>query len=160
MTIGSENFGNGSAKTEDRFGGQLGGYRGNARRDSGALTGEPSVDEFHPRNGSAIDRVTMPMSAGAMTGNPMEAPPIASSLAPAKLTEPSLTDLGSLSEPMFGRDTWLDAPSGSLADHPLLRGLLLELPPKGVVPQPDWLDRWFEAARSILELIYTQEARK
>jgi hypothetical protein len=54
---------------------------------------------------------------------------------------------------------WLDdSPTGTLADHPLLRGLLLELPPKGTMPQPGWLDRWFDAARSILELLYVQNA--
>jgi hypothetical protein len=47
-----------------------------------------------------------------------------------------------------------------MADHPLLRGLLLELPARGTIPNSDWLDRWFEAARSILELLYVQEARK
>jgi hypothetical protein len=26
------------------------------------------------------------------------------------------------------------------------------------VPPPGWLDRWFEAARSILELLYVQES--
>lgn len=50
----------------------------------------------------------------------------------------------------------LPVADGSLADHPLLRGLLLELPPKGSTPPPGWLDRWFEAARSILELLYVQ----
>ena len=49
-------------------------------------------------------------------------------------------------------------PPESLIDHPLLRGLLLELPPKGSVPPPGWLDRWFEATRSILELLYVQGA--
>jgi len=49
--------------------------------------------------------------------------------------------------------------SASMADHPLLRGLLLELPARGTMPSSDWLDRWFEAARSILELLYVQEAR-
>jgi hypothetical protein len=67
---------------------------------------------------------------------------------------------GPLTEPMFGRDSWLDTPTGSMADHPLLRGLLMELPPKGTMPQQEWLDRWFEAARSILELIYSQESRQ
>ena len=47
-----------------------------------------------------------------------------------------------------------------MADHPLLRGLLLELPARGTLPPSDWLDRWFEAARSILELLYVQEAKK
>lgn len=56
---------------------------------------------------------------------------------------------------------WLDSPAtgnGSLEDHPLLRGLLMELPPKGSVPPSGWMDRWFEAARSILELLYLQDA--
>ena len=65
----------------------------------------------------------------------------------------------SLSEPVFPPHGWLDdSSSGSLADHPLLRGLLLELPARGTVPAPGWLDRWFEAARSILELLYEQQA--
>jgi hypothetical protein len=144
MNIGPDNFGNGS-KTDDRFSGSLGTYRGVGRRD----TLDHPVDELSARNGSSIDRVSMPLDAS----------PIAASITAPKLPDPSLSDLGPLSEPMFGRDTWLDAPTGSLADHPLLRGLLMELPPKGTMPQQDWLDRWFEAARSILELIYSQEAR-
>ena len=88
MTIGPENFGNGSSKTEDRFGGQLGGYRSASRRDSGAvLPIDGTGDDLSPRN-----------------------------------------------------------------------GLLLELPPKGSMPHQDWLDRWFEAARSILELLYAHES--
>jgi hypothetical protein len=47
-----------------------------------------------------------------------------------------------------------------MADHPLLRGLLLELPARGTMPPSDWLDRWFEAARSILELLYVQESKR
>ena len=143
MNIGPDNFGNGSSKTDDRFAGPLGNYRG-----SGRIGGEP--DELSPRNGSPIDRAH----------SPMEGSPIAASLTAPKMPDASLADLGTLSEPMFGRDAWLDTPSGSLADHPLLRGLLLELPPKGTMPQQDWLDRWFEAARSILELIYSQEAAR
>ena len=70
-------------------------------------------------------------------------------MTPPKLPESSLVaDLGPLTggtlsgggsnpltEPMFGRDSWLDTPSASMADHPLLRGLLMELPPKGTMPQ-------------------------
>ncbi len=50
---------------------------------------------------------------------------------------------------------WLDG-SGrtSLVDHPLMRGLLMELPPKGAQPSPEWMNRWFEAARAVLDLIY------
>lgn len=59
-------------------------------------------------------------------------------------------------EPRFSTANWLESPTGNLADHPLLRGLLLELPPKGSTPPPGWLDRWFEATRSILELLYVK----
>jgi hypothetical protein len=74
---------------------------------------------------------------------------------------PSL-DLQGLTEPVFSSSGWSDAgsPSQSMADHPLLRGLLLELPARGTMPPSDWLDRWFEAARSILELLYVQEAKR
>ncbi|WP_449369311.1 hypothetical protein [Actinoplanes awajinensis] len=74
---------------------------------------------------------------------------------------PSL-DLQGLTEPVFSASAWSDdAPANlSMADHPLLRGLLLELPDRGTLPQSDWLDRWFEAARSILELLYVQEAKR
>jgi hypothetical protein len=65
--------------------------------------------------------------------------------------------LDGLNEPVFPPAAWLESAAGStLADHPLLRGLLMELPPKGSSPSPEWLNRWFEAARSILELIYVQ----
>jgi hypothetical protein len=60
--------------------------------------------------------------------------------------------LDSVSEPVFPPAAWLE--EISLADHPLLRGLLLELPPKGSPPSPEWLNRWFETARAILELLY------
>jgi hypothetical protein len=150
MTIGSENFGNGAAKTEDRFAGQVGGYRPRSLRDGGPspLSAE-SGDELSPRNGasSSIDRVTTPLDI---------ANPIASTLTAPKLAEPTL--VGIPEPPTFAADAWLDAAGGSVVDHPLLRGLLLELPPKGASLHPKWLDRWFEAARSILELLYSFEA--
>ncbi len=72
----------------------------------------------------------------------------------------SLTAVGAATA-LGGCSGWGDAsPSSSMADHPLLRGLLLELPARGTIPNSDWLDRWFEAARSILELLYVQEARR
>jgi hypothetical protein len=79
--------------------------------------------------------------------------------APDKPRLPSL-DLAAPPEPDFPSESWLESPSGTLADHPLLRGLLLELPPKGSTPPPGWLDRWFEATRSILELLYVHEASR
>ncbi|HZN76495.1 MAG TPA: hypothetical protein VFC00_33115 [Micromonosporaceae bacterium] len=69
-----------------------------------------------------------------------------------------LTD-AALSPPALN-GVWLDSPTGQLADHPLLRGLLMELPAKGSQPPQEWLDRWFEAARSILELLYVHQAAR
>jgi hypothetical protein len=178
VNIGPENFGNGSSKTDDRFSGQLGSYRPGGRRDG---IGDGPLDELSPRNGSPLDRATMatmqldmtppklPESSlvadlGPITGGSLSSGSLSGgSLSGGSLSSGALgggpLSGGPLTEPMFGRDTWLDAPSGSMADHPLLRGLLLELPPKGTLPQQEWLDRWFEAARSILELIYSQESR-
>ncbi|MER7281724.1 hypothetical protein ABT369_45540 [Dactylosporangium sp. NPDC000244] len=167
MNIGPENFGNGSSKTDDRFSGQLGSYRPGGRRDG---IGDGPLDDLSPRNGSPLDRATMPLDMtppklpesslvadlGPLTGGSLSG----SSLSSSSLGSSSLSSASPLTEPMFGRDSWLDTPTGSMADHPLLRGLLMELPPKGTMPQQEWLDRWFEAARSILELIYSQESRQ
>ncbi|GIG57925.1 hypothetical protein Lfu02_22970 [Longispora fulva] len=62
-------------------------------------------------------------------------------------------------EPMF--DPELHFGTDALGDHPLLRGLLQELPPRGgKPPSVEWLDRWFEATRSILDLLYSQGSYK
>jgi hypothetical protein len=102
------------------------------------------------------------MTGGYRGSRREPAPPAESDLPPASNgAGPSLDPLPSLdglAEPTFPPPGWLDQAEGTLADHPLLRGLLLELPPKGTVPPPGWLDRWFEAARSILELLYVQES--
>jgi hypothetical protein len=131
MTIEPENLGNGSGKQE-RFGGK---YRG-ARRNSPLVDEASAADDLGQRESG---------SPGLELVEPQGPPP----------TLPSL-DLG-LTEPVFPAAGWPDVPAESLADHPLLRGLLLELPPKGTLPSPEWLDRWFEAARSILELLYAQD---
>ncbi|MEV0154108.1 hypothetical protein AB0H57_10255 [Micromonospora sp. NPDC050686] len=112
----------------ERFGGK---YRG-ARRDT-VLTEVVSTEtETGGREAATTDQ-----------GAPLSLP----SLDPNPLTEPSFPPGG-----------WpLESPD-ALADHPLLRGLLLELPPRGSVPPPGWLDRWFEATRAILELLYVQGA--
>jgi len=152
MSIGPESFGGGSTKTEDRFAAQLSGYRPAARRDSSeVLPLGAGGDELGPRNGAVptMDRITGPLD----TSNP-----IAASMTAPKLPEPDLDQLSSLTESVFTGETWFDGPGGSMVDHPLLRGLLLELPPKGAMPTQEWLDRWFEAARSILELLYAQHA--
>ncbi len=62
--------------------------------------------------------------------------------------------LDGFNEQPFASPSWLDVPASSLVDHPLLRGLLLELPPRGSQPTAEWLNRWFEATRSVLDLIY------
>jgi|SRR5579859_2620999 len=128
MKNGSDNLNNGPVTADDRFAGQLG-YRGGSRRE-------------HP--GGIVDPT--PHNGTGSIGSVLDAPVPAMSLA----------DLDSLAEPTFPSSGWTESPTGTLADHPLLRGLLMELPPKGVVPPADWLDRWFEAARSILELLYQQ----
>ncbi|MEH0825781.1 MULTISPECIES: hypothetical protein [unclassified Micromonospora] len=127
-TIGSDNLTNGPGKAE-RFGGK---YRG-ARRDT-VLTEVVSTDtEVGGRDAGS--------AAPEQAGPPLTLP----SLDPNPLTEPSFPPAG-----------WPLEQTESLADHPLLRGLLMELPPKGSVPPPGWLDRWFEATRAILELLYVQ----
>ncbi|MEH1099472.1 hypothetical protein [Micromonospora sp. CPCC 205561] len=127
-TIGSENLTNGPGKPE-RFGGK---YRG-ARRDT-VLTEVVSADtEMGGRD--------VPAGPPEQGGSSLSLP----SLDPSPLTEPSFPPGG-----------WSTEPTESLIDHPLMRGLLMELPPKGSAPPPDWLDRWFEATRAILELLYVQ----
>lgn len=144
MAIGSENLGNGSGKS-DRF---VGKYRG-ARRDGGTTVEESSAGaDLGPVEATAAER-------------PPELPPELAGSAPTDRgpTLPSL-DMGGLTEPVFPPAGWPDLPrSEPLVDHPLLRGLLLELPPKGTIPGSVWLDRWFEAARAILELLYVQDSR-
>jgi hypothetical protein len=146
MTIGPESFGNGAAKTEDRFTG----YRPRSSRDgnsvlSGSALSPDVGDDLTPRNGaSSLDRVTTPLDIGH---------PIASTLTAPKLSESTLETFGESTG--FSADGWLELATESVVDHPLLRGLLLELPPKGATLQSEWLDRWFEAARSIFELLYS-----
>jgi hypothetical protein len=143
MTMGSENLGNGSAKPE-RFTGK---YRG-ARRDGGTTMEESSMGtDLGSSDGTAAERVS------ELPGN--IAPPDRGP------TLPSL-DMGGLTEPVFPPAGWPDVPTSTepLVDHPLLRGLLLELPPKGSIPGSLWLDRWFEAARAILELLYVQDSSR
>src|SRR2546421_4398985 len=99
MTIGPDDNGFGSAKTDDRFGGQLGGYRGSSRRDSSAvlpIDGTGS-DDLSPRNGSmpSLERV----------GAALDGAPIASSLTAPRLAEPTLSELGSLSDSMFNHES-------------------------------------------------------
>lgn len=149
MTIGSDNLSNGSPTAQDRFSGGVSAYRQNRRE--AALAAEHGDGELVARgSGPSLS------SSGLPTRTPIE--PTSALDRAAKL--PSL-DMQGLTEPVFPPGGWVDAtPSPSMADHPLLRGLLLELPARGTLPPSDWLDRWFEAARSILELLYVQEAKR
>lgn len=131
----SENMNNGASTGEDRFAGQLD-YRGTARREPGGIP-------------AAAGPADLPDERAGSLGSVMDTP------LPTQPTM-SLGELDKLAEPVFPPTGWMDMASGALADHPLLRGLLLELPPKGVMPSAAWLDRWFEATRSILELLYVQ----
>ncbi len=145
MDNSPEGIGGGLTSPDDRFNGQLN-YRPSGRRDLGGLPVDPDRDAGRDpgrdpgRNGSAglgsvLDR-PVPKAGAALYERPLGDPPV-----PA--------------------DPWPDAGLvlSSAADHPLVRGLMMELPPRGTsMPSREWLDRWFEAARSILELIYTQDS--
>jgi hypothetical protein len=149
MTIGSDNLSNGSATAQDRFSGGVSAYR-QGRREA-ALSAESDSD--------LVSR------SSSVSGLPTRSPGRSHSIEPTGALDrapklPSL-DLPGLGDSVFPSSGWPDSGSSqSMADHPLLRGLLLELPARGSLPPSDWLDRWFEAARSILELLYVQEARK
>ena len=132
MTIGSENVGTGKS---ERFGGK---YRG-SRRDSVLTEVPPEGDDDGQGVGPALELAEPPSA-------PLSLP----SLGPDPLVEPTFPSAAG----------WPQAASASMVDHPLLRGLLLELPPKGNAPGAEWLDRWFEATRSILELLYVQPGRR
>jgi hypothetical protein len=135
---------NGSAP-DDRFAGQTTTYRSTQRKGERAL----------PEQGGEADPSSRPPL------DDMASMPTLLEPAPVAAPTISINDLDSLSEPVFDSNNWLDdSPTGTMADQPLLRGLLMELPPKGSTPQPEWLDRWFDAARSILDLLYAQHAHR
>jgi hypothetical protein len=151
MTIGSENLSNGTGTAQDRFSGGVSAYR-QGRRGEASLSADTDGEILGRRDSSSL-----PTRSPGMSGSVSQALEPTSALdRAAKL--PSL-DMHGLTEPVFGAGNWNEPSSQSMAEHPLLRGLLMELPARGTMPASDWLDRWFEAARSILELLYVQEAR-
>ncbi|MBB2944842.1 hypothetical protein FB565_004575 [Actinoplanes lutulentus] len=156
MTIGSENLTNGSSTAQDRFSGGVSAYRQN-RRDS-TLTGDIGDSELLSRSSSGLP-TRSPGRSHSIESRSIESRSIEPTSALDRAGKLPSLDLHGLTEPVFATSTWADSSSESMADHPLLRGLLLELPARGTLPPSDWLDRWFEAARSILELLYQQEAR-
>jgi hypothetical protein len=146
--------GNGNGVSNGLGGGLNSGLNGGplgAARNSHPLDASPlDSDDFTPRNGGTVlDRMANPLDVANPIASTLTQPKLAE---PERLREPTLGDVG------YQVDSWLDSPVGrAVVDHPLLRGLLLELPPKGATLQAQWLDRWFEAARSILELLYRFE---
>jgi hypothetical protein len=143
MTIGSDNLSNGSVTAQDRFSDGVSAYR-QTRREA-ALAAENA------------DGAPLPTRSPGMSGS--SSPGLEPTGALDRAGRLPSLDL-QLTDPVFAPNGWSDSGSPSMADHPLLRGLLHELPARGAMPASDWLDRWFEAARSILELLYVQEARK
>ena len=149
MTIESENLGNGVIKPE-RLGVK---YRG-ARRD-GAVPEQVSPGAEPARSDDGDERHAhdpLDLSGEPITGDGLTELGLGVGGSPVL---PSL-DLGGLTEPVFSPERWPEPVDESLVEHPLLRGLLLELPPRHITPAPEWLDRWFEATRAILELLYAQ----
>lgn len=133
VKMSPEELATGTTGTDDRFAGQIG-YRGR-QRDADAL-GDGGTDTV---------RGTAPAPS---TLDVVSDPPLA------------LNALSQLAEPVYSHDGWLDPTAPVVADHPLLRGLLMELPPKGSVLPQDWLNRWFDAARAVLDLLYQQQTRR
>jgi hypothetical protein len=129
MTIGSDNLSNGSATAQDRFSGGVSAYRADPPR-SGA--GRPRRRrELIGRR----DSWPLPTRSPGMSGSMSQALRADQRTGSAAARLPSL-DLHGLTEPVFPSTGWTDSgsPSPSMADHPLLRGLLLELPPRGTMP--------------------------
>lgn len=148
MTIELEDLGNGSAKSARFPVKYRGARRENMLREEFATGAEFGGAEF---GGAEF--------GGAEFGGAASAEPTGLELVGA--TEPA--DPAARVEPAAapaGRPDRLTIPAEALVEHPLLRGLLLELPPRGSAPDTEWLDCWFEAARSILELLYVQETAR
>ncbi|HEX5740754.1 MAG TPA: hypothetical protein VFY17_04275 [Pilimelia sp.] len=124
--------------------------------------GEP---DGHPRGGGVTlgrannGRARVPgQHGGADFGDPDDELPADSrvpAMAATTLPEIDLARLGASAPAPDG-----GAGPPDVAGHPLLRGLLRELPPKGTPLPPGWLDRWFAAARSILDLLYAQDPHR
>ncbi len=160
--------GNGPSDTDDRYGElnsseALANFRSSVRRE--VLAGEFDAEPGR-RNGAlpGLDGLPTMPPPSVLDVPPPHIPPSAPD--GGRVSELGrvqqmghLPSVSHLDESVFDPPSWLDNPSMPLADHPLLRGLLLELPNKGPMPSAEWLDRWFEAARSILELLYAQSSR-
>jgi hypothetical protein len=119
--------------------GQLPGYQSRGESPhSGGPVSAPRVTNERSERPERIERAQLPAD---------------SLLEPSRAAVPAL-GMDGFSDSNFGQPNWFDGPLDTMVDHPLLRGLLLELPPRGTQPSPEWMNRWFEAARSVLDLIY------
>jgi hypothetical protein len=162
MKKSSDNLDNGQADVDDRFGEPLSGeplstFRGTVRRE--VLNSDLDLDGGR-RNGSVGPYDGLPGLPPPPSVLDVPGPHVPMSQIPdSRMPEMPMPHMSRLDESVFDPPSWLDSPAMPLADHPLLRGLLLELPAKGPMPTAEWLDRWFEAARSILELLYAQSSR-
>jgi hypothetical protein len=107
--------------------------------------------------GGAVAPIELPaagMPGGPGSGSPTGMPPTGM---PSGSTAASLPPVPA-ALPSPDHD-WFRQQAGSPADHPLMRGLLLELPPRTGALDPKWLDQWLEAARATLGLIYARVDR-
>ncbi len=144
------------APRDERLGAH-GSYRG-SRREAVKVLGERAGGPELPLSESAIAiDVVAPSVIDAPVGATMSrGDAIARGDALPRGDAMARADLDALVEPVFTRNGWVSPPSQALAEHPLVRGLMLELPPRGRAPEPDWLERWFDAARAILTLLYAE----
>src|ERR1700759_3770951 len=135
MSIGSDNLSNGSATAQARFSGGVSAYRQN-RRDAHSSDVDGALgsrrDGLPTRSPGMSGLSTSGLSTSGLSTSGLE--PTSALDRAAKL--PSL-DLQGLTEPVFPGGPGSDSPSQSMADHPLLRGLLLELPARGTMPPSD-----------------------
>ncbi len=104
---------------------------------------DPSADERTNRNVAERTRPRPPQRPAASAAATL--PPVPSLPAPPPIPPATSTD-----------HDWFRPQAGSPAEHPLMRGLLLELPPRTGTLDKAWLDQWLESARANLELIYSR----
>jgi hypothetical protein len=97
-------------------------------------------------NRTATERATRPRPPARPTVSAAATlPPVPTIPAPPPIPAATSTDYD-----------WFRPQAGSPAEHPLVRGLMLELPPRTDALDKAWLDQWLEAARAALELIYSR----
>ena len=108
------------------------------------------------RESDQLGRMSSPEPPRGPANDPLQRGPESYGRAPEP-PRPPMTS-GSRRDDVGGgraaRGDYLDTSHLSPPEHPLIHGLLLELPPRGTPLQRAWMDRWMEAARATLELLY------